>query len=169
MSGTNGLARMTANDLSPQELPEPKPGEKVSNAASDPTDWALLAAFVALLLVLTTETFERPPSVVTPPMWVGRVVVVLGGVWTIYARWVLGRNYQPTAHNHDPEQVLVRSGPYRWFRHPQYAGNTLSVVGLLLALSARWSWLLVIPFLAAQLWRVRREEAFLREKFDSDA
>ena len=34
---------------------------------------------------------------------------------------------------------------------------------------ARWSWLAVLPFVGAQLWRIRREEAFLREKFGPEA
>jgi len=91
--------------------------------------------------------------------------VLLGGGWTLWAYQALGESYAPTAEHPSPEQTLVRSGPYRWFDHPQYAGNLLSVVGLLAALGLVWSWLCLVPFVAAQRWRVRREERFLAARF----
>ena len=82
------------------------------------------------------------------------------------ARVVLGASYAPTAHHPRPEeQVWVTDGPYRWQRHPMYLGNLVSVVGLLVLVGARWSWAALPWFVGAQVWRVRREEAALRERF----
>ena len=60
------------------------------------------------------------------------------------------------------DQHVVRDGPYRWIRHPAYAGNLLLAFGLGLALG---SWLAalvcaVIAF-AGLLPRIRVEEAEL--------
>jgi hypothetical protein len=49
-----------------------------------------------------------------------------------------------------------------------YQGNLLSVLGLLLALGARGAWLTLSVFVAAQAWRIRREEAFLAAAYGPD-
>lgn len=62
-----------------------------------------------------------------------------------------------------PGQTVVQSGPYRWIRHPAYAGNLLQVLGMPLVLPA-------FPALLGSLWvialflrRLSLEEAFLRD------
>ena len=102
---------------------------------------------------------------VTLALWAGWALVGLGGGLTLVSRVVMGQSYSPSASNLDPGQTIVRRGPYAFFDHPQYAGNLLSVGGLLLSLNARWSWLLLAPFLIALSWRIAREERFLDEKF----
>ena len=62
----------------------------------------------------------------------------------------------------DPDQAVVTTGPYRWIRHPSYAGLLLIVAGLGLAIG---NWLsaaacLVLP-LPALAWRIHVEEAEL--------
>ncbi len=65
-----------------------------------------------------------------------------------------------------PNHQLVTHGIYRLVRHPAYAGSLLSFLGLGLAFS-NWLSVLVIflPILAAFLYRIRVEEAALREAF----
>lgn len=65
-----------------------------------------------------------------------------------------------------PEHRLVQSGPYRFIRHPAYSGALLSFLGLGLVF-ANWLSLLIIfvPVTAAFLYRIRVEEAALREAF----
>jgi len=137
----------------------------VDRPRADPTYWALLAAFAAVVAAAGVEAWLGASGAVTPAMWAGRGLVLAGGAFTVYARRALGASYAPTAHHPDPDQALVRGGPYRRLRHPQYLGNLTSVVGLLLALDARWSWLTLLPFAAAQRWRVAAEERFLRARF----
>ena len=118
------------------------------------------------VVVLAIEVVYRPPSTVTPLMWVGRVLVVAAAGLTIWSRQIMGESYAATAHHPDPErQVLITRGPYRFLRHPQYAGNWASLAGLVLALDLRWTWLALVPMTAALLWRIRREERFLSERF----
>lgn len=136
-----------------------------SELRRDPTWWALCAALWGVICAIGAEVGWGSPAAPGPLTWVGRALVVAGGAWTLWAYRVLGASYAPTAHHPDPDQALVRRGPYRWCAHPQYAGNLLSVVGLLTALGLRWSWLSVAPFVAAQAWRVRREERFLAARF----
>lgn len=144
---------------------EPAPEEQVS----DPTYPALVVGLTLLVIAVTLEAWFDPPSEVTPAMWAGRGLVLGAALLTLWGRRVMGRNYAPTAHHPRPaEQEIVRTGPYRLLKHPQYLGNLGSLAGLILALDLRWSWLALLPFVAALAWRIRREEAWLREAFGKD-
>jgi protein-S-isoprenylcysteine O-methyltransferase len=65
-----------------------------------------------------------------------------------------------------PDHRLIDSGPYRYVRHPSYTGALMAFLGLALSL-ANWTSLLlmVIPVLAAFLWRMHVEEAALLQAF----
>ena len=91
----------------------------------------------------------------------GVVVMWLGLATRVWAVAVLGGAFRTTVEV-DPGQPVVTTGPYRWIRHPSYAGLLLIVAGLGLALG---NWLsvfacLVLP-LPALAWRIRVEEAEL--------
>jgi protein-S-isoprenylcysteine O-methyltransferase len=62
------------------------------------------------------------------------------------------------------KHMLIDSGPYRYIRHPTYAGALLAFVGLGFCFG---NWLsiffLTIPIMAAFLWRIRIEERVLTE------
>jgi protein-S-isoprenylcysteine O-methyltransferase len=59
---------------------------------------------------------------------------------------------------------VIDSGPYRHIRHPSYTGAMLAVLGFTLTLG-NWASLLTLflPCFAAQMWRIRIEEAALLE------
>ena len=59
---------------------------------------------------------------------------------------------------------LVDSGPYRFVRHPSYAGSLLALTGFTLCIPNWASWLLIlVPCGAAMLWRIQVEEMALAE------
>ncbi len=82
-------------------------------------------------------------------------------------RWfaiaTLGRFFTVDVAIHQ-EHVLVSNGPYRYVRHPSYAGLLLAFAGLGVFFG---TWIavgaLTVPITAAFLGRIRREEAALRE------
>jgi len=59
---------------------------------------------------------------------------------------------------------IVDTGPYRWIRHPSYAGAQLIIIGWCLTVG-NWASLAIIflPAFAAQLWRIHVEEKALRD------
>ena len=64
------------------------------------------------------------------------------------------------------DHELVRTGPYRFVRHPIYA----SMLGMLLAVGLVWTWwprLIagIIVFIAGTEVRVRAEDRLLEERF----
>ncbi len=61
-----------------------------------------------------------------------------------------------------PGVALVRRGPYRWFRHPNYAAVVVQLVALPLALGLPWTaGAVLVPKLLALRPRLRAEEAAL--------
>ncbi|HTW33163.1 MAG TPA: isoprenylcysteine carboxylmethyltransferase family protein [Rhizomicrobium sp.] len=66
-------------------------------------------------------------------------------------------------------QRLVTRGPYRILRHPAYTAGMLVFTGIGLAMG-NWSSLAgaVLPVAVAYAWRIRIEEAALRERFGAE-
>ena len=91
----------------------------------------------------------------------GVIVMWLGLATRIWAVAALGGAFRTTVEV-DPDQAVVTTGPYKWIRHPSYAGLLLILAGLGLAIG---NWLsaaacLVLP-LPALAWRIHVEEAEL--------
>jgi hypothetical protein len=64
---------------------------------------------------------------------------------------------------------VTRSGPYRWTRHPLYAGSSIMGIGLAIASRSVVVSLLVIGYLAVTIGAaIRTEEAHLTEKFGGE-
>jgi protein-S-isoprenylcysteine O-methyltransferase Ste14 len=61
-------------------------------------------------------------------------------------------------------QAVIRKGPYRWLRHPSYAGTLVNTVGLALAFGSWVGAVLALTIATlGHLPRIRVEEAELRE------
>ena len=67
------------------------------------------------------------------------------------------------------DHKLVQHGPFRWIRHPAYAGSLLSFLGLGLSF-ANWLSILVImlPILGSFLYRIAVEEKALEKTFGEE-
>jgi protein-S-isoprenylcysteine O-methyltransferase len=64
---------------------------------------------------------------------------------------------------------LIRTGPYRYVRHPSYAGLLIAHLGLGLAFVGSVSLVLsTIPFLVAATYRIHVEEQALAETFGEE-
>lgn len=107
---------------------------------------------------------ERVVSAV-PAIWLaGLAVTALGLGAAIWARLSLGSNWSGMVTlktNHE----LVRSGLYRWIRHPIYTGILVGMVGSAMIQGYRRGWIGVVLVLLAFYLKARREESFLREEF----
>lgn len=100
----------------------------------------------------------------TPVYAVGLALCVLGAGVTIWSRHVLGRNWS-AAPQLKREHELVRTGPYRFVRHPLYTGLLMLFIGDALILG-EWRGVLAVVIVFASLWRkLRLEERWLLERF----
>ena len=97
--------------------------------------------------------------VLAHPTWatwrVGLVFALLGEAVRIWA-----------AGHLEKSREVTRSGPYRWTRHPLYAGSAIIALGIVIA-SRSWIVVaLVLIYITATLTAaIRTEEAFLRDAF----
>lgn len=64
---------------------------------------------------------------------VGTVLTALGLGFAVWARLHLGRDWSPNVALKD-EHTLIRTGPYRFVRHPIYSGVLLAMFGTALAI-----------------------------------
>lgn len=65
-----------------------------------------------------------------------------------------------------PTTEIITTGPFRYSRNPVYVSLTLLLVGVAIAVDSLWALLMAIPaVLITQRFVIRREEAFLTEKF----
>lgn len=97
--------------------------------------------------------------------WLGIIVLLLGVALLAFGRRTMvkaGTNVNPTL----PTNAIVESGPFRFTRNPLYVGLTLIYIGLSLLLNTWWSLFLLVPvWLVMHFKVVRREEAYLEDKF----
>jgi protein-S-isoprenylcysteine O-methyltransferase Ste14 len=63
-------------------------------------------------------------------------------------------------------QTVVMSGPYRYVRHPMYAGASLMFVGIPLLLGSGYGLALAPLWLVLLALRIPMEERILKEKLD---
>jgi protein-S-isoprenylcysteine O-methyltransferase Ste14 len=94
----------------------------------------------------------------------GLVLVALGLAFAVWARTSLGRNWSATV-TVKQQHELVRSGPYRFVRHPIYTGMLLAFLGTAIA-QDQWRSLLAFALVWLALWRKwKLEERFMQDTF----
>jgi protein-S-isoprenylcysteine O-methyltransferase Ste14 len=117
-----------------------------------------LGATVVLSLAVSAHATSRFAAGVRAG---GVVVMWLGLLLRAWAILTLGRSFRTTVVV-DPDQAVIRRGPYARIRHPSYTGLLIFLAGLGLACGTWWSLAagLLIP-LPAILYRIHVEEAEL--------
>jgi protein-S-isoprenylcysteine O-methyltransferase len=104
----------------------------------------------------------------TPAAIAGLAMIVFGMILRGYAIYTLRQFFTINVTVREGHR-LIRSGPYRFVRHPSYTGSLLSFYGLALALEHAWAALvLVVPITVAFVMRMRVEEAVLRAAFPEE-
>ncbi|MBV9343372.1 MAG: isoprenylcysteine carboxylmethyltransferase family protein [Gammaproteobacteria bacterium] len=112
-----------------------------------------------------TGSWGEPRLVPTLPRCVGALVLVaLGLLFTLWARWHLGRNWSASV-TAKRDHELVRSGPYAWVRHPIYSGLLLALMGDALDVGAPHALLGLLIVFAGFTHKLRIEERVMRQLF----
>ena len=117
-----------------------------------PLTWQLLA-WASALLPLAART--DGPSLIQP--LIAALVAALGLGLAIWALLSLGRAFGVAP----ADRGLMTSGPYRWLRHPAYAGELLSVGAFVLAHAGPWNVVLFALLLISLVVRMRMEEGVI--------
>jgi protein-S-isoprenylcysteine O-methyltransferase Ste14 len=118
-----------------------------------PFDWFVGLTGSVFPLLVVAEGALSPLL----PLQVGFSIIMLGLFVQIAAKVSLGKSFGLIAAN----RGVKSSGPYRFLRHPMYAGYTITHIGILLSFpSVRNAMLYGIAF-GFQVLRILREERVL--------
>jgi protein-S-isoprenylcysteine O-methyltransferase Ste14 len=105
--------------------------------------------------------------VTTPVALAGLAVVLIGVVFSIWARFILGGNWSNSVtvkENH----TLVLRGPYRVVRHPIYSGILLGMIGSALQRGEMRS-LAGVIICGFSFWlKTQAEEKFMVQRFGEE-
>jgi protein-S-isoprenylcysteine O-methyltransferase Ste14 len=91
--------------------------------------------------------------------------------WTTWRAGLLvalaGEAFRIWAAGHlEKSREVTRSGPYRWTRHPLYAGSAVMAVGIVIAANSAVAALVAALYIGVTIpMAIRAEEAFLRRTF----
>lgn len=118
-----------------------------------PVDWFVALAGTALPLL--AQPFEGAP--LAPPILCG-LIMIFGILLQIAAKFTLRRSFGVIAAN----RGVKIDGPYRFVRHPMYAGYVLTQIGFLLANPLLWNLAIYAVGFGFQLCRILAEENVLR-------
>jgi protein-S-isoprenylcysteine O-methyltransferase Ste14 len=98
------------------------------------------------------------------PLWlyaVSGVLIITGGIATIYSLSYLGRSFSIMAQ----ARRVVTDGPYRLVRHPLYAAEFIGYLGVFIQYASGIGAALLVVQCCFQVFRMFNEESVLRATF----
>jgi protein-S-isoprenylcysteine O-methyltransferase Ste14 len=125
-----------------------------TTASTRPIDWilSLMAVNAPFLVVPAAASTLMPLQIATTLMLAGMMV-------QISAKTALWRSFGLIPAN----RGIKTKGPYRFVRHPMYAGYTLTHIGFLLGFPSLQNALLYFTAFLIEVARLFREESILKQ------
>ncbi len=141
-----------------------------SGNAGDVTDVLTSLAFFLVLVGGSYDT-GRDTVGISLPTWelslriAGMALILFGIGLRRSAAWALGSSFLVRLGTR-PEQSLVRSGPYRVLRHPNYCGLLAVALGTAASLESGLALAAALVFwLPSVILRINREEQLMSDRF----
>jgi protein-S-isoprenylcysteine O-methyltransferase Ste14 len=123
-----------------------------------------LTGILVLLIAGLDEWLDWSPSFILPVKIVTLVIILIGYALSSYAM-VENRFFSSMVRlQANRGQEVVSSGPYRWVRHPGYAGALLVYLVTPLFLDSALAYVPVLLVLGLYVLRSSLEDKFLQEK-----
>lgn len=123
------------------------------------TTKSITASAVAIAATFTPFAFPllAGPQPGTTRQLAADALLVAGTAWSVWSLRFLGKNLSVIAQ----ARGVADQGPYRLVRHPLYAGELVSALGLALAAGTAPAAILWVALLGMQAYRALREEQVL--------
>ena len=160
------LARRKNPDLleergSSQEAEDVKPWDKILMPIS--------ALYGPLLTMVVAGLDKRFGWTSLIPLWAQLIALGAGIFGYAFASWALIENRYFSAVvriQEDRDHAVCKSGPYRFVRHPGYAGGLVWYLVTPLTLNSLWAYLPTAVSVIATVMRTRLEDQTLQEELD---
>ncbi len=160
--------RIWAERRHPGLMAERQNMEKAQSAkAWDKVLAPLMALSFSFPLVIVAGLDHRIGWSPAFPLWLivpGFILIALGYA---FAAWALAENRffsSVVRIQVDRGHAVCDTGPYRFVRHPGYAGNLLALPGIVLALSSMWTLIPAVVALIVTVIRTALEDRTLQEE-----
>ncbi len=160
--------RIWAERRHPGLMAERQNMEKAQSAkAWDKVLAPLMALSFSFPLVIVAGLDHRIGWSPAFPLWLivpGFILIALGYA---FAAWALAENRffsSVVRIQVDRGHAVCDTGPYRFVRHPGYAGNLLALPGIVLALSSMWTLIPAAVALIVAVIRTALEDRTLQEE-----
>jgi protein-S-isoprenylcysteine O-methyltransferase Ste14 len=125
---------------------------------------ALILPSLTLIVAALDKRFEWSTA---PALWVQITALVLLTLGTLLGHWASFANRFFSAVvriQTDRGHQVVDTGPYRFVRHPGYAGLVISAVGVPLLMGSYWAFIPIVLNLIALVIRTALEDRTLRDE-----
>jgi len=140
------------------------------NEATGSRIFRLAVMWPFIILLMTTHWLRIGPLAqrflpqTSSVIWAGVGLTCLGVALAIWARWNLGRNWSDKVVV-KVDHELIRSGPYRFLRHPIYTGVLLAIAGTALMIGEGRGLVALVLLAGIYYVKARREEKILAANF----
>jgi len=124
--------------------------------------WVLPIVVMVLFSFLGTAELEAESTAL---LFAAAVLATAGTAFMVYSLRYLGRSFGVVSD----VRSFVSTGPYRWVRHPLYAGEAIATLGLLLGVLSPFTVALFCVAMALQMVRARVEEQAVTAAFPAYA
>lgn len=144
----------------------------VGEAHERQQDWMLLLGTVLSLILAAVAPWSDAAgwgrlSTGSWLRWTGLALYIAGGVLMLWAPLHQGRHFSSRV-TILPEHKLMTDGPFRFMRHPRYAGCMAWGVGLPLAFLSGPGLVVGGLYCLSFAWRIRDEERLLARHFGNE-
>jgi len=128
-----------------------------------------LLLFAGCYLVFRAQRFNYPLNLRVLPAnaviaWIAAVLCLAGLGFSIWARFILGRNWSGTVTLKEGHELIQR-GPYRLVRHPIYTGLLVMIIATALAFGHIVGFAGVLLAFASFWIKLGHEEKVLLKQF----
>ncbi len=128
--------------------------------------WLMLGGVAVPLAAGLDERFGWSPAFGPPVKLLALVMFLAGYALSSYAL-IENRFFASTVRiQTERGQHVISSGPYRWMRHPGYAGGLLTYLAVPLLLDAPWVFVPTTFVLVLTIVRTAMEDRTLQEELD---
>ncbi|WP_193181964.1 methyltransferase family protein [Nisaea sediminum] len=127
----------------------------------------LMAVSIGYPLVIAAGLDHRFHGSPEFPLWLNAAGFLLITFGYGFAVWALAENrffFSVVVVRTDRGHVVCDTGPYRYVRHPGYAGNIYALFGIVLALDSLWTLIPVAVALVVSVIRTALEDRTLLEE-----